>query len=483
MPKDTGKNFENIIKEFSPDLDLKDVEEKLYFLFSRRSCRKFDSKITIPDSILSVIVHAGFFAPNSGNIQNWEFLILKDQEEKNKIVEFCYNQNFLSDASVLIIVLVDLKEGKVYFKDKGELFSIINGSLASENMLLAANILKVGSVFSAVSDEESLKEYFNIPNNVKVLGVIALGYCAETPVFNDRKKANETVYLHKYGLRFGDIDLVLYNPRIVERIKKYASITIPVLKEEILDKTSKYKFELLHKELLLKNRQIKSLKEELEELHKLLVLKGKNNEGPWSYYVLKKVKGIKYPILEEEKLLLYERLKDVTIKNVPFKIIVEKLNFPIKNHKELLKNIRSVLEELKVVEEKIKKVEEKNINEFNENNAFVFVDSFESAYKKLLYYSKKYDSNILLYFNTKKEFLKYKNEIIKVFSLDEEEFELLYDKSVLNKKYNGREVKLFFKTVRNYKDKSTKNVVFVFESLLGKIDFKVYNKIVVLKGL
>ncbi len=481
MPKDTGKNFENIVKEYSPDLNLEEVESKIQFLFSRRSCRKFDSNIVVPDSILSVIVHAGMFAPNSGNIQNWEFLILKDQEDKNKIVDFCYNQNFLSDASVLIIVLVDLKEGEIYFKDKAELFSIINGAMASENMLLSANILKVGSVFSAVSDEESLKDYFNIPEHVKVLGVIALGYCAETPTFNERKKANEVVYLHKYGLRFGDIDLVLYNPRLFERIKKYSSLTIPKLKDEILEKTSKYKFELLHKELLLKNRQIESLKEELEKMHKILVLKGKNKEGPWSYYVLKKVKGIKYPIVEEDKMLLYERLKDVTIKNVPFKVIFEKIVFPIDNHKELLKNIRVVLEELNIVSKKKEKVVEDKINEFNDNDVFVFVDSFDDAYKKLLYYSKKYDSNIMLYFNTKKEFLKYKNDIKNMFSLSDEEFELLYNKGSLNKKFKSKEYKIIFRTVRNYKDKSTKNVVFTLRSLIDKIDFKVHNKIIVLK--
>ncbi len=480
MPKDTGKNFENIVKEFYPDLSLKEVEDKLYFIFSRRSCRKFNPDIVVPDNILSMIIHAGMFAPNSGNIQNWDFLVLKQKDEKEKAASFCYNQRFLIDASVLIVVLTDFKEGKNFFRDKGELFSIINGAMASENMLLTANILNVGSVFSAVSDEEGLKDSFNIPGHVKVLGVVALGYCAETPSFNDRKKAAEVVYLHKYGLRFEDIDLVLYNPRIFERLKKYSSTTIPALKEEILEKASKYKFELLHKELLLKNRQIKSLKEELEKMHKSLILKTKK-EGPWSYYILKKVKGLEYPIKEKDKNLLYEKLKDVNVKNIPFKIIFENLEFPINNHKELLKKIRKVLEKLNVVEEKKKKENKEKINEFNENDSFIFINSFEDAYKKLLYYSKKNDSNILLYFNTKKDFLKYKNKIIKSFGFDKKEFEELYEKGVIEKKVNNKKVKFYFKTVRNYKDKSTKNVVFTLKDLIQKIDFKVHNKIIVLE--
>jgi probable regulatory domain-containing protein len=61
----------------------------------------------------------------------------------------------------------------------------------------------------------------------------------------------------------------------------------------------------------------------------------------WAIKVLERIRGIKFPA---DKQLIYERLKNVAIKGIPFKKIVEKLPDTIKTSAELLHLIKSATE-------------------------------------------------------------------------------------------------------------------------------------------
>jgi probable regulatory domain-containing protein len=61
----------------------------------------------------------------------------------------------------------------------------------------------------------------------------------------------------------------------------------------------------------------------------------------WAIKVLERIRGIKFPA---DKQLIYERLKNVAIKGIPFEKIVEKLPDTIKTSAELLHLIKSATE-------------------------------------------------------------------------------------------------------------------------------------------
>ncbi len=64
-------------------------------------------------------------------------------------------------------------------------------------------------------------------------------------------------------------------------------------------------------------------------------------DAPWSYLVLKSIKGIHYPVTNAEALI--ERLKHLQIKGFSGEEIAKNLNYPIKNPAELLKEIKDFL--------------------------------------------------------------------------------------------------------------------------------------------
>jgi len=64
-------------------------------------------------------------------------------------------------------------------------------------------------------------------------------------------------------------------------------------------------------------------------------------DAPWSYIVLKHIKGLHYPVKSPDVLI--ERLKHIQIKGFKGDEIAKNLHYPIKNPAELLKEIKDFL--------------------------------------------------------------------------------------------------------------------------------------------
>jgi len=65
-------------------------------------------------------------------------------------------------------------------------------------------------------------------------------------------------------------------------------------------------------------------------------------EVPWAYAVLKRIKGVKYPILNSD--ILAEKLKGIDIKGMPATDVIREITYPIKTPAELLHEIKEYLQ-------------------------------------------------------------------------------------------------------------------------------------------
>ena len=61
-------------------------------------------------------------------------------------------------------------------------------------------------------------------------------------------------------------------------------------------------------------------------------------EVPWAYLILKKIKGIHFPIEKPDELV--EKVKGVVIKGLPAEEVVQKIEYPVKNPADLLHKIK-----------------------------------------------------------------------------------------------------------------------------------------------
>ena len=81
-----------------------DVHEFRKVVESRRSVRKFDGT-PIPLEVLRQCLDLALLAPNSSNLQPWEFYLVRSPEKLKLLIPACLNQNAAKTANCLIVVV------------------------------------------------------------------------------------------------------------------------------------------------------------------------------------------------------------------------------------------------------------------------------------------------------------------------------------------------------------------------------------------
>lgn len=69
----------------------------------RRSNRRFESDTAVPDEVIKKALQHAILAPNSSNMQCWEFYWIKDAEEKKKMAAYCLGQGAATTAKHLVV--------------------------------------------------------------------------------------------------------------------------------------------------------------------------------------------------------------------------------------------------------------------------------------------------------------------------------------------------------------------------------------------
>ena len=69
----------------------------------RRSSRKFDPSIRVPEEVIQRSLERAILSPNSSNMQLWEFYWIKSKEEVKKFHPLCLGQNAARTADQLAV--------------------------------------------------------------------------------------------------------------------------------------------------------------------------------------------------------------------------------------------------------------------------------------------------------------------------------------------------------------------------------------------
>jgi nitroreductase len=163
---------------------------------NRRSIRSYRDR-PVEDEKIEKILDAARWAPSAGNLQSVEYIVVKDQETKNKLSETSYGQAQPKEAPVNIVVCVNLPKISHYGKRGVELYSIQESGACIQNLMLTAHSLGLGTCWIGAFDEERAKEMLGVPENVRVVGIITLGYPDESPR-SSRRDLKDIVSEEKY---------------------------------------------------------------------------------------------------------------------------------------------------------------------------------------------------------------------------------------------------------------------------------------------
>lgn len=162
--------------------------ETLEAIKTRRSIRKFSDQPVEPEK-LQAVLEAVQQAPSWSNMQCWSLVVVQDQNVRTKISELSFVESFfatygyksnpaqkgLAQAPIVLVACADpLKSGDLH----GEQYYMADLGIATQNLMLAAHDLGLGTVFVGVFDEEQLKDLLGIPANIRIVGLFPLGYPA-----------------------------------------------------------------------------------------------------------------------------------------------------------------------------------------------------------------------------------------------------------------------------------------------------------------
>lgn len=85
--------------EVAPEINLEEFEK---VITSRRSVRVFGDD-EVPDEVIQKAIEHGLLAPNSSNLQPWEFHWVKSQDKRSALAKLCFGQNGAKTAKHLIV--------------------------------------------------------------------------------------------------------------------------------------------------------------------------------------------------------------------------------------------------------------------------------------------------------------------------------------------------------------------------------------------
>ena len=155
------------------------MDNKLYELtLKRRSVRRYTGK-AIDDKIIKEIMKVALTAPSSFGHRPVDFVVVQDKTMIEKLAS-CkrLGGNQIIGAGAVIAVVVNQDNGEFWIED---------GAIASSYILLAAEQYNVGACWVHIrnrkgktkSSDEEIRDLLNIPDNYRVLNLIALGEKAE----------------------------------------------------------------------------------------------------------------------------------------------------------------------------------------------------------------------------------------------------------------------------------------------------------------
>ena len=146
-------------------------------ILGRRSIRKFTEQ-PVSEEILHTLLEAGMAGPSAMNAQPWEFVVINDP---NLLREFHNTLLFAKQNYTAMICVCGSR--RVQKTKAGDRFWVQDCSAATENILLAATALGLGSVWIGVYPItiyiRQVRKILNLPEDVTPLSLIALGYPAE----------------------------------------------------------------------------------------------------------------------------------------------------------------------------------------------------------------------------------------------------------------------------------------------------------------
>ena len=167
-------------------------------IMTRTSIRKYTEQ-PVSKADIETMLRAGMAAPTAVNKQPWHFVVVTDREQMNALAAANRGTSMAAKAPLAIVVCGDMQKT---LSGVGQGFWVQDCSAATENILLAANALGLGAVWTGLYPNEdrakAVRDIVKAPEHIVPLCTIVIGHPAENPTPKDKWKP-ENVSYNEFG--------------------------------------------------------------------------------------------------------------------------------------------------------------------------------------------------------------------------------------------------------------------------------------------
>ena len=164
----------------------------------RRMCREFLER-DVPQEKIDRILNLASRYPSAGHTEPQEFIVVHNRRMKADLAHAALDQMFVAQAPLVIVVVSDVRRSARRYGERGvRFFSIIDGAFVAMLILLAVVEEGLGACFVGSFYDEQVQEVLGLPQEVRPIGIIPIGYCAEAPRRFPRRSRAQIVHLDRY---------------------------------------------------------------------------------------------------------------------------------------------------------------------------------------------------------------------------------------------------------------------------------------------
>jgi nitroreductase len=161
---------------------------------ARRSVRAYQDRLVEEDK-LNCVLEAGRLAPSAKNLQDWKFIVVRDKVRRKKLSIAAMEQPYVAQAPVVIVACGTETE---YIMPCGQYTYPIDVAISIDHMSLAGVSQGLGTCWIGAFHEDQVKKILGIPEKIRVVVMLTLGYPAETHTARPRKSLEEIVAYERW---------------------------------------------------------------------------------------------------------------------------------------------------------------------------------------------------------------------------------------------------------------------------------------------
>ena len=182
----------------SAQVENKNAQAAINNIMTRTSIRQYtDEPVSKAD--IETMLRAGMAAPTAVNRQPWHFVVINSKEKLAELAGDNPRGGMLKKAPLAIVVCGNMDKA---LPGQGRGFWVQDCSAATENILLAANAIGLGAVWTGLYPDENrageVAKVLKLPETYIPLCTIVIGHSAEHPTPKDKWKP-ENVSYNEFG--------------------------------------------------------------------------------------------------------------------------------------------------------------------------------------------------------------------------------------------------------------------------------------------